>query len=259
MAEIEVETINTDPDHKISGDLVRLWTHPKDTMQAIAQHETKIWWLPLLLLMASSLILNLSSTAISKQNTTLTLPPDMEYYSEEYQQEFAEVMDTNSGFVSTTLFPTLLKWVEIWGSWIVLATLLMVILLLQNHPLEWRNVFNLSAWSSLPFVIRDLLQSIYILTSKQLITSQGISGFAPPTPEGFSLYLTVIFTFIDIYLLWQVFLIFHGIHTPTRLSLSKTFLTILIAFLVSLALKALPGFVIAQISTLFSNGMGFFF
>ena len=259
MSEIESENVKSTSKQTIKFYLVQLFTHPKRTMQTIAKHETKIWWFPLLLLMASSLILNICTAVINNQNTTLTLPPDIEYYPEDYQQEFAEVIDTSNGFVSTTLFPTILKWVGIWGSWIILATLLMVILLLQNHPLEWHNVFNVSAWSILPFVLRDLLQSIYVLSSKHLITSQGISGFAASNPEGFSLYLSVILAFIDIYLLWQVFLIFHGIHTPTHLSLSKTFLTLLITFLIFIAVKTFPGFVIARISTIFSNGMGLFF
>jgi hypothetical protein len=241
---------------------MRFWqivSKPGETMPGIALNGKTIWLFPLLVLMVSGLILTLITASIKNQTSiSFDVPPDMEYYPEEYQDQFNDVMAQNNGFVRTTLFPLIGKWVGLWLNWLILSVILMVVMLLSGNQLEWSNVFNLVAWSSIPFVIRDVVQSIYLMVSNRLISSPGLSGFGFSEAQGFSLFITIILGFLDVYLFWQLMLILKGYRAMTHTALWKSILTLLVTFMLFLSLRSVPSFLMDKISAVFSNGMFYF-
>lgn len=116
---------------------------------------------------------------------------------------------------------------------------------------------NVVAWSSLPFFIRDIVQIIAILVTKQLITQPGLSGFMESGTTGLPAYLSSLLSFVDIYLIWQFILIGIGARKISGLKAGKAWLATLIAIIIFLALKALPGLIGAQLGTLSTGGMFF--
>jgi hypothetical protein len=245
-----------------TSNYLRIWqviSKPRETMRVITLNEKAIWIFPLLLLMASGLVFTLIMGSVKNRTSVFfDVPPDMEYYPEEFQDQYTNVMAQNNGFVRTTLFPLIGKWVGIWLNWLILSVILMVLLLLSGQQLEWRNVFNLVAWSSIPLIIRDLVQSIYLLLSNQLISSPGLSGFGMSEAQGFALFITIILGFIDLYLLWQMMLILKGYRAMVHTVLWKAFLILLVTFLLFLSLRSVPAFLMDKIIAVFSNGLFYF-
>lgn len=252
-------TMVEQPGQTNPGKIPRVLLKPRKTMPEIVNTEKAIWLFPLLILMVSSLILTMITASIEKRTAVpAEMPPDMEYYPEEYQDQYSNVMAQNSGFVRTTLFPIIGRWLGIWSNWLILSVILMVLLLLAGHPLEWRGVFNLAAWSALPFVVRDVVQSVYLLAAGQLITSPGLSGFGPVDAQGLAGFFAVLLKFIDLYLVWQLLLILAGFRPVTQIKLLKGLLILLGTAVLYLSIRSLPAFIINRISSVFTNGMFYF-
>lgn len=261
MSDSEWTVPSEEPQHNPSNfnKLTQLFLKPRQTMQKITANEKKIWLFPLLILMVSSLMLTFITASIEKQNVVpVDMPPDMEYYPEEYQDQYSDVMAQNNGFVQTILFPIIGRWLGLWSNWLILGVLLMVVLLLSGHPLEWRQVFNLTAWSALPFLIRDIIQSVYLLASQQVISQPGLSGFGAVDAQGFAAFLGILLKFVDIYLIWQLLLILAGFKNATQIKAWKSILILLIIVVIFLAIRSFPPYVISRVSSVFANGMFYF-
>ena len=65
--------------------------------------------------------------------------------------------------------------------------------------------------------------------------------------------------FVDIYFLWMVALLLIGAAIISGMQRGKTWVTVLVAVLILLALQALPGFIGGQLGGLSGAGSGFFF
>ena len=83
---------------------------------------------------------------------------------------------------------------------------------------------NVVAWAGLALAVRDLVRVVYLLISRRLITSPGISGFAPLAAEGTGLFLVGLMALIDFYLIWHILLIALGVSIGNGISTGKAIL-----------------------------------
>ena len=77
----------------------------------------------------------------------------------------------------------------------------------------------------------------------------GLSGFVAADAGGTLVFARAVLTMVDIYLIWQLVLLAIGA-SATGLSRGKAFFGVLVVMLLVLALGALPGFGMAQLSGL---------
>jgi hypothetical protein len=98
---------------------------------------------------------------------------------------------------------------------------------------------NLVAWSALPFAVRDLIRSFYILSAQRLIVDPGLSGFFPVGSNVWSLYLNKLLASVDVYLIWQIALLVIGVRIASGLSKGKATVGVAIAVLLVLILRTL--------------------
>jgi hypothetical protein len=85
-----------------------------------------------------------------------------------------------------------------------------------------------------------------MLTSDQLIAGPGLSGFAPAGEGITSALLGGILSSIDIYLVWQIVLLYIGVRVSSQLPRAKCWLAVLLTMIIVLALRALPAAILAQ-------------
>lgn len=231
---------------------------PRKTLSEIAEKEYAVWITPLIALMLTALVLVLVSSPMHGQSSQGTSQPEMyEYYSPEQQQQYQEAVNMGVSPVVTIVFPLAGKFIGIWVGWILLGSILHLSLTLNGSRSSNRSAFNIVAWSSVPFLIRDIVQIIAILATKQLILQPGLSGFIAEGATGFNSFIAAFLTFFDLYLIWQIVLIGMGAMKISGLKAGKAWLATLIAMLIFLILKALPGFVMAQFSGLSPTRMFF--
>ncbi len=95
---------------------------------------------------------------------------------------------------------------------------------------------NLVGWASLPFAVRYLLQAGYILFHPQPDLLAGAFGIQPAGLASLSAFLTQ----VDIYLVWQIALLFIGVPLIAGMSRRKAWLVTTVVLVILLCLAALP-------------------
>ena len=259
MTEIDVDfEVEQKPRKFVTQWFLPILFKPRKAISEIAEKEHPVWIAPLVALMITALVLVLVSSSLVGQSSQLESQPEMfDYYSPEQQQQYQNAVDMGVSPVVTIIFPLVGKILGIWVGWILLGSILHLSLTLNGSRSNTRSALNIVAWASVPFILRDIVQIMAILISKQLINGPGLSGFMTDGAVGFSSFISVLLGFLDIYLIWQIVLIGLGAIKISGLTTRKAWLATIIAVLIFLALKAIPGFVGAQLSGLSTSGMFF--
>jgi hypothetical protein len=134
----------------------------------------------------------------------------------------------------------------VWLGWFILGSVLHLVMTLSGSRSSNTASLNLTAWASLPFGLRYIVQGIYYIASGSLIRGPGLSGFAAPEAT----FLAAFLALVDIYLVWQIALLLVGARPLSGLARGKAVLAVFISVLIVLALESLPGFLSAQMGDL---------
>jgi hypothetical protein len=134
--------------------------------------------------------------------------------------------------------------------WLLLGWLLHLGLTLLGGRLSSQQVLNVTAWSLLPFALRDIVRTVAMWNDGQILNTLGLSGFAPAGEGPMMLYLAALLTFVDIYLLWHWLLLGIGLNAGANLSKLKTWTAVLLTVFILFLLRGVPALISAQFSDL---------
>ena len=217
---------------------------PKTGLKEITAREKSFWLVPLLTISLAALLSVLVAGPIRAQQTqgAAELPPDFQYYTPEQQQQFTQAQQTGASPLFTYVFPAFLLLGGIWISWALLGGMLHLGLTLAGSRSSSVKAMNLAGWANLPFAVRYLVQALYILFTRQAISAQGLGGFG-----GGSAFISALLQQVDLYLVWQVALLFAGVPLIAGMARRKAWLVTGLVLLLLLLLAALPGFISAQL------------
>lgn len=241
MTEEELDDLELVPPKKLHFEwLLPVLIRPRSTFEKVAKQNNSVWLTPMLVLSILLVILALVSSPIRAMNSQMgaELPPDFEYYPPEQQQAIVEGQQSMSGPVFTLVFPLLGSLAELWIGWLVLGSILHLTLTFFGSRSRTKSALNITAWASMPFVIRYLVQIIAILVTRQLIASPGLSGFFATDMGGFRLFLSLFFGLIDLYTIWHVILLVLGVKTVSNLTSSKAWASVLLAVVVMFLIQS---------------------
>ena len=118
--------------------------------------------------------------------------------------------------------------------------------------------YNLAGWSFLPIALRHVVQIFAMLFSKSLITAPGLSGFIGADAVGFTAFIAALLGLIDIYFIWQIFLLVVGVIPLSGLERKKAWSATAVTLLVLVLFQCIPGF-LSHVLSGFSMGSGFYF
>jgi len=224
---------------------------PRRTFAKIAAQPICVWLVPMLILTLAALAAVLSAGWI-KQAAALSgemqLPPDFQYYPPEMQAQYMQAMQATSSPVFLYVFPAIVALGGVWIGWLLVTGLLHLLLTMLGGRGDTLASLNIVAWAGLTFALRDIVRTIYMISTRQLINSTGLSGFAPLASEGWITYLAKFSQAFDIYLIWNMVLLVIGVRAATNLGWGKAIASVVITLLVVLSLQALVGFLISQLS-----------
>lgn len=253
MAELELEQLEAARPRKIRLDwLVPLFFRPRRTLKKVAEQDHAVWIAPILVLsiLAMLVVIAGGQPRTTQAQSNVEIPQDFQYWPPEMQEEYMNNQAKKAGALYTYVFPTLGALAGVWISWFLLGSLLHLALTLSGSRGSNTSALNLVGWASLPFAIRYIVQTAVILSSKQLISSAGLSGFIAADGGGFMIFLRGVLAQIDLYLIWQVILLLVGALPLTGLTRSKAWAAVLISVVIILALKALPMLIGSQLGGL---------
>lgn len=222
---------------------------PRRTFSRIVSNEAAVWQTPIALLTLSTLIHTLVAGGIKQAAAAsgqITLPPGFEYYTPEQQAQFQQAMAATSGPVFAYLLPSVTSVLGVIIGWLFVGWLLHLVLTLLGGRGSSRQVLNVVAWASLPFVLRDVVRIVAMWSSGQLIGHPGLSGFAPADAGNLSVYLAALLAMADLYLLWHLLLLGIGVSVGDTLSKAKAWTAVLVTVVAIYLMRALPALIAGQ-------------
>lgn len=217
---------------------------PRPTFARIGAQAVSVWLAPLLILTVlavgrAAVQGNLSLAAFSSGG--FAPPPDVPPEQLQQAQGFAN----NPLFVY--VFPALLAVGGVWVGWLLVGGLLHLLLTLFGGRGSTRSALNVVAWAALPFALRDLVRIVYMLATRSLIASPGLSGFAPEAAGVLTACFIGVFGQVDLYLIWHVLLISLGVRASDQLPQGRAVvvsaLTVLLVTLLAAAPAAIAAFI----------------
>jgi hypothetical protein len=226
---------------------------PRPTFAQIAGAEAAVWQTPIAILAVTALIRTLVAGGIRQAAAAqgqITLPPGWEFYTPEQQAQFQQAMTATSGPVFTYLLPAIMAVLGIYMSWLVLGWILHLLLTMFGGRGSSQQALNVVAWATLPYAIREIVRTVAMWNSGQLLTSLGLSGFATVGDGTMALLLLALLTLVDIYLLWHIALLGLGARLIANISRPKVWFAVLISVCLLLALRVVPALLAAQFSNL---------
>lgn len=131
----------------------------------------------------------------------------------------------------------------IWLKWLVWAGLIFLTSTLLGGNSNFKSLWRVVAWSSLPDLVRSLLQSIFLLLTRQPIEYAGLSGLilrGAENPTSSQLALAGILGQIDLFAIWRLILLVIGVVCATGLVRRKALIVILIVWVILTALGLIP-------------------
>jgi hypothetical protein len=227
--------------------------HPRRGFQQIASLTASVWLTPLLILSIFTVINVLVTGRIKSQAATMgeiTYPADFEYYSAEEQAQYLQAVQSTQGPVFVYVLPSITTLASIWFGWLFLGGILHLVTTLFGGRGSTAVSLNIVAWSSLPLVLREIIQFIYVLISHKLIINPGLSGFIPINGSNLSIFFSHILSSIDIYWIWQLLLLVIGIKISSGLNSSKSILSVSITVLIILLIQSGFAYIIQALGNL---------
>lgn len=108
--------------------------------------------------------------------------------------------------------------------WLFCTILLFTICRLFDATPVFKLILGLSAWTFLPYAVRDLVQTIYMLNVKATIAWQGLSGLVELSrTDSWAIQLIQYWlSYIDIYSIFHLALVVITVRISSRLSPSKS-------------------------------------
>lgn len=218
---------------------------PRQTFQATASEARSTWLTPMLLLSLTALLVVLVSGYLKTRAALMgeiPLPPDWQYWTPDMQNNYMQAQQLTQGKVFMYVIPLVSSWSGLWVGWIVLGGLLHLGSTLLGGRGSMQGALNITAWATLPFALRDLLQMVYMLSASHAITSPGLSGFAT------SAFMTQVLARTDIFLFWNIVLLIIGFSIADGLTRSKAVVGVVVVVLLLLLAQAGLGTMISGLS-----------
>ncbi len=223
--------------------LLGVFFRPKATFGYLKNNHKRAWWLPALLVV---LLTVAPLWAASRPSPAAqTMPPGkiemvtsvdpriMEGVASEPSPSALASGGLNLLKFGGTMLGTIVAWL-LWGGALYLASVFL------GRSSSFGQMFRLAVWTWLPYGLRGLVQTVYILTTGGTIANAGFSGFIidksvtsliPPGPG--QLALASILSRVDVFMIWHVLLVSVALMAFTGLTRRKALtatLTIWILF-----------------------------
>ncbi len=222
---------------------------PRATMRRIVENAHPTSRTPLTLVVLVAVIHALvagSIRAAAAAAGEVSLPQGFEFYTPEQQAQFMQAATATNNATFNYVLPAAGAALGVIVLWLLIGGLLHLVLTLFGGRGTSRSALNVAAWSFIPLLLRYVIQIVAMLMTDSLVASPGLAGFAPAGEGFFNAFLAGILSHVDIFLLWQIVLLWIGVHLSSRLPLLKSLLAVLATMLIVLALRALPAAVLAQ-------------
>ncbi len=227
------------------GILVR----PRRTWPYLSEHDRQGWWI-LVLLLALTLIPAAISWTYEKKAQTAIVQPSVPYEKFGYvEQPVTQPGGVNPAGLILHLFGRGAGTVINWLLW---ATALYLVSVFWGRSSKFGRMFRLTLWTWVPYAIRGVIQIGFLLIVKRPIWNPGLSGFViDRSTSGTTLIppgvgqvaLASVLGHIDLFLVWNLFLLIGGLVAFTNLRNKRAVWAVILIWAVLVGLGVIPAIV----------------
>jgi hypothetical protein len=229
--------------------------HPRNTLKYLNESAKPRWWLPALLAVLMAVLPVVAGAPLTAEQAREAVLASQERIAEQQGTELSEEQRAQmEGMVASPLliivFPAIGALVGLVIGWITWSGSLYLAGMVFGGRSTFGALFRMVVWTWLPYALRGLLQTGYILGTEQLITNPGLSGFvsrAPSVEEMLAtppslgqLALSAFLAQIDLFLLWRLALMVVGVGVVMQLRRRKAIAIVLGIWLLLTGLGLLP-------------------
>jgi hypothetical protein len=243
---------------------------PRATLEYLDEQRRRTWWVPAILAVLLLLLSVVVAAPITTRQTREAVQASQEQLRErmgtemsaEQQAQIEQSMSIAASPLITVAFPAVTSVIGRVVGWLVWAGALYLAGMALGGQSTFGQMFRTVVWTWLPFVLRTLIQVIYILASGQLIANPGLSGIVGETrpiaemvrapPDMGQMFLKALLSKVDLYLLWNLALVAIGVAVVAHLPRRKAVLVTLGVWLLLTAMSLLP----VLVSGVFARQMG---
>ena len=222
--------------------LVSLVDRPMVAMRYAVAH-TRYWWVPLLMILASLIVLTVVSAPHAVQMAAEQLEAQLSRLnlSEEQMQQASGYMrePDQTRLILTGVGGGLVALIL---GWVVWATVLHFSALTLGGESVFSGMFSIVAWGAVPVVLRNLTQAIYTGVTGGMIVNGGLAGLVATgdTLTDSANVWWVVLSSIDLFLLWHLLLTTVGFGVVSGFARRKSALTVVIWWVVFKGLGLIP-------------------
>ena len=254
--------------------LMGIILRPRATLEYLAGHGGRSWWAPCLVAVLFTVLPIVAAAPITVRQTREAVQATQEMMGEragsgqsaEQEARMEQAMSMAASPLITAVFPSAASVVGLVVAWLAWAGALYLAGTAMGGRSTFRQMVRTVVWTWIPFTLRGLLQTVYILTSGQAIDRPGLSGFVRngrpvgemiAAPPGAGQMLAVAFlSRVDLFLVWNLVLIFIGVAVVTRLPRRKAILVGLGVWLLLTAIGLVPAIVGGTVAQQFAGAGG---
>jgi hypothetical protein len=242
--------------------------HPRRTFELLREQSGRAWLAAALLAMLFTILPVLVASPISTRKAQEVMRAQMESQAGQMQTLTPEQQQQAESTVANPLFtvvmPGLGGLAGLWIGWLVWAGSLHLLGTMLGGSNSFGQMWQVVVWSWLPYSLRGLLQTVFILLTGSLIEHPGLSGLvsgsstasemiaAPPSTG--QMALQYLLGRVDLFLLWNLALLVTGVIAAGRLSRRKALLITLGVWVVLTLLGLIPVIVSGSFARGFSGG-----
>jgi hypothetical protein len=235
-----------------------LWgmiVRPRKTLRYLNERGGSLWWLPALLAALMTVLPVVAGAPLAAEQAREAIVASQERMAEQQGMELSEEQQAQmEGLVASPLiivvFPAIGAVLGVAIGWLTWSGILYLAGMAFGGRSTFGALLGVVVWTWLPYALRGLLQTAYILISGQLITHPGLSGLvssAPSVEEMIAappslgqLALTSFLTQVDLFLFWRLALMAVGVVVVMRLPWRKAVPIVVGVWLLLTALGLVP-------------------
>lgn len=263
----------TGPVQTISGDeaelppltpwslLVGILIHPRATFDRLRAARRSHWWL-VVVLMAGALALYTyasiqaqTSFASARFSGDFTPPEGFTLPDGAQLPEGVVVAGSTGASSLTSWVPLATGLLGALAGYLLCAVLIFGLGLVMGGKATFRQAFAIAVWSTLPLVLRRLVQGVVMLISGSPIAG-GFSGLLT-TAESLDMgMLVLLLQQFDVYLLWSLLLLATGVMVTSKVSGGKALMVVGVYVVVTAGLLVAANAASSAISGLLGTNVG---